>query len=147
MRSALRGQVCVDGRTGNASRVLGQRQGRVAVASSRTSSGAETTGGPEAKAVSTMSKTQYAMHLLIQIGSIITHSRMREHLFLFVVQAAFPPTGHRALGWACIETASPCHRGPGGRPEVANSSRVFLEAGGTHAGPDVERGVCSWEGV
>ena len=147
MRLTLRGQGGVDGRPGNASRVLGRRQGRVPAAPSRRPSNAETTSGPEAETVSTMRKTQYAIHLLSQSGSIRTHSRLRERLFIFVVQTATPPTGHRALGRACIETVSPCYRGPGGRLEVANSSRVFLEAGGTHAGPDVERAVCSWGGV
>ena len=37
-------------------------------------------GGPEAETLSTMSKTQYAMHLLNQIDSIRAHSRLRERL-------------------------------------------------------------------
>ena len=71
----------VDGRPGNASRVPGRCQGRVPAAPSRRSSSAETIGGPEAETVSTMSKTQYAMHLLNQIGSIRAQSRLRERLF------------------------------------------------------------------
>ena len=75
---------------------------------------------------------------------VLAHERAS---FVFVIHMATPPTGHRALGRACIEMASLCLCGPSGRLEVANSRRVFLEAGGTHAGPDVERAVCAQGGV
>ena len=50
-------------------------------------------------------------------------TRREQQLSALALERVFPvcrPIGsstiiHRALGWACIESTSPCRRGPGGR--------------------------------
>ena len=51
----------------------------------------ETTGGPEAMRVSTMSKTQIRYAFAKRDWQHRAHSRLRERLLFFVVQAAIPP--------------------------------------------------------